>query len=70
MNAEKAKVIGARLKQLRGNKTIAEIAPKLGISNSALAMYEQGRRIPRDETKIAIAAFYGVSVQELFFSTR
>ena len=35
-----------KLIALRGNKTQEEVAKALGISVSALSMYEQGRRIP------------------------
>ena len=47
-------------------KARAEVAANLGISVSALTMYENGARIPRDEMKIKIAAYYGKSVQEIF----
>lgn len=61
------KVIGKRLRQLRGKKSQAEVANSLEISRSALAMYEQGRRVPRDEIKLKIARYYETSVQEIFF---
>jgi len=62
------KDIGARLRALRGNlarKTVADIC---GISVSALAMYENGERIPRDEVKIKLAKLYGKTVGSLFFT--
>lgn len=62
-----AKRIGQKLIALRGDKTIADTAKCLNISPSALSMYENGRRIPRDDTKVVIANHYGVSVSELFF---
>lgn len=61
------KKIAKTLVSLRGDKTQKKVATDLGISISALAMYEQGRRIPRDEIKIMIANYYGKSVQEIFF---
>lgn len=61
------KNIGKRLILLRGNKTQKEVASELKISISALAMYEQGNRVPRDEIKLKIASYYGKSVQEIFF---
>jgi transcriptional regulator with XRE-family HTH domain len=64
MNAE---MIGKRLVHLRGAKSREEVAGSVGISLSALAMYELGNRIPRDEIKIALSHYYGVSVQSLFF---
>lgn len=59
--------IGKRLVELRGDHTQAEIAAEIGISVSALSMYECGERIPRDEIKVRLADFYGKSVQSIFF---
>ena len=60
--------IGRRLAKLRGNKTQRDVAKAVGISVSALTMYECGRRIPRDEIKVRLAKFYGTSICSLFFS--
>lgn len=59
---------GAKLKQLRGDMTQQEAAAGIGITKSALAMYERDERVPRDEVKIRIAKYYGVSVMVLFFN--
>lgn len=64
MNAKK---IGAILTALRGVKTQEEVANDNQISVSALSMYEQGNRIPRDEIKIKLAGYYGKRVEEIFF---
>lgn len=64
MNAEK---IAQKLVELRGNKTIKEVADANGISVSALSMYEAAKRIPRDEIKVRLANYYGVDVATLFF---
>lgn len=61
------KKIAETLVSLRGDKTQKEVSADLGISISALAMYEQGNRIPRDEVKIKISKYFGKSVQEIFF---
>ena len=61
------KAISEKLISLRGPKTQDEVAGVLGISKSALSMYECGERIPRDEIKIKIAKYYGVTVSEIFF---
>lgn len=63
-----ARVIGQRLISLRGNKTIKQVANDLGISESALSMYENGARIPRDEIKIRIASYYKRTVQSIFYA--
>lgn len=55
-----------KLIALRGNRTQEEVAKALGISISALSMYEQGNRIPRDEIKIRMAEYYGISLESLF----
>ena len=60
---------GAKLKKLRGEKTQQEAARGIGITKSALAMYERNERIPRDEVKVRIANYYGVSVGDLFFNS-
>lgn len=61
------KEIGMRLVTLRGTKTRADVAEALEISVSAIAMYENGERVPRDAIKIKIANFYKRPVQEIFF---
>ena len=61
-----AEAISKRLIQLRGEKTQEEVAKAVGISKSALSMYENGSRIPRDEIKIRIAKYYHKSVQAIF----
>lgn len=63
-----ATLIGERLKQLRGERAVVEVAQGLGISVSAVFMYERGERIPRDEIKERISEYYGVSVQDIFFT--
>ena len=63
------KVIGQRLRILRGEKTQETVATACEISHSSLAMYESGSRTPRDEVKIKLAAYYGKSVHEIFFAS-
>lgn len=60
------KKIAKRLVKLRGERSRREIAKILGITKSALAMYERGERVPRDYIKIRIAEVYGKSVEEIF----
>ena len=59
--------IGAKLLKLRGEKTRSEVADALKKSQSALAMYESGQRIPRDNIKIRIADYYEKPIYEIFF---
>lgn len=56
-----------KLITLRGDKSREEVAVAVGISVSALQMYENGKRVPRDDIKIKLAKFYQVSVEYLFF---
>lgn len=64
------KTIGEILIELRLNKgkSRAEVASDLGISKSAIAMYELGKRIPKDDVKIKFAKYYGKSVATIFFA--
>lgn len=60
--------IGKRLRSLRGDRMVAEVAEATGLGVSAISNYENGIRIPRDSAKIALARYYGVSIDELFFA--
>ncbi len=55
------------LKQARGDMSCKDVANKLGISLSALSMYESGKRVPRDELKVRMAKLYNTTVGHLFF---
>ena len=64
MNSKK---IGSRLVELRGNKSQSEVAKAVGISDSALSMYECVERIPIDSVKVRLAQYYEKTVQSIFF---
>lgn len=57
-----------RLVAARGNIPRITVAHAIGVSLSAITMYETGKRIPRDEIKVRLADYYHTTVQELFFS--
>ena len=59
--------IAERMVKARGTRKREEVAAAVGLSLSAIAMYENGERIPRDETKIKLAKYYNTTVQKLFF---
>ena len=59
--------VAERLQRLRGERSREEVAKAVGVSISAIAMYENGERIPRDGIKLEIAEYYQKSVQEIFF---
>lgn len=62
------KIMAEKLRKLRGNKSRQEVADACGISISALAMYEAGERVPRDEIKIKLSKYYNRSVNYIFFT--
>ena len=65
-----ANIIGKKLVELRGDKTLDEVTKAVGISISALSNYENGTRVPRDEIKIKLAQYYGISIEALFFANQ
>lgn len=60
--------IGKRLVALRGARRREEVAKAVGVSFSALCMYETGRRVARDEVKLRLADYYGVPVESIFYA--
>ena len=63
-----SKSIGCKLRALRGDLDAKTVSEALGISTSALFMYERGERIPRDQIKKRISQYFGESVEEIFFA--
>lgn len=59
--------IADRLIAARGDQSRETVATAVGISVSAMSMYENGDRVPRDEIKVRLADYYGTTVQDLFF---
>ena len=60
--------IGKRLRELRGSRTLDDIAKALNVTPMAVSLWERGERIPSDDIKIKIAAFYQESVTAIFFA--
>lgn len=60
-------MLGPRIAALRRGAHLsqAELAERLGISASAMGMYEQGRREPSAETLLAMSRELGVTVDYL-----
>ena len=65
MNAE---AIGKRLIALRGEKLVKDVAKALGISASALSMYEICLRIRSDEINFRLSRDYDRTVDSIFFT--
>lgn len=62
------KVIGNRLRELRGDKTQKEVADAVGVTAMAVCQYEAGTRVPSDQVKIALAEYFGRTVENIFFT--
>ena len=64
--------IGKNIKELREarQETMEDLSKAVNTSASAIAMYETGKRIPRDEIKIRIAEHYAVPVESIFFQKK
>lgn len=62
---EVAKRIGRNLKVLRESTTQRELAPLLGVTPSAVGMWESGRREPDIETLVHIAKLFEVTLDDL-----
>ena len=62
--------VGKTLSELRikKKKSRLEMARDIGVSKSAIAMYERGERIPKDSIKVKIAAYFQKSVESIFFT--
>lgn len=60
-------MIGQRIAALRKNAQLsqAELARALGVSPSAVGMYEQGRREPSAAGLVALARIFGVTTDYL-----
>lgn len=61
------KEMGKRLIALRGDRKPSVVARSVGITQSALANYEAGIRVPRDDVKAALANYYKTTVESIFF---
>lgn len=53
--------------ELRGKRTIREIANSMGMPPSTYACIENGIRKGRPKTMHKISKFYGVSIEQMFF---
>lgn len=60
-------LVGQRLRALRGARTLDEVGEALGVTGMAVSLWERGERMPSDEMKVKIAAYYKRSVMSIFF---
>ncbi len=62
--------VGSTLKRLRGDTPQGEVASAVGVLQSTYSMYESGQRVPSDEVKEKIAAYFNETVQNIFFASQ
>ncbi len=64
-------MLGERIKELRKkhNMTQKDLADLLGVSSSAVGMYEQNRREPSGETLVLICSIFKISLDYLIVGT-
>lgn len=60
--------LGKRLRVLRGIRTRAQVEKETGISQARLGNYEHGARVPNDQAKVVLSNYYGMTVQDLFYT--
>ena len=63
------RTVAERIKAARAEKgcSVSELEKDCHVTDYAIQMYECGQRIPRDSIKIAMADYFGMTVQDLFF---
>lgn len=61
------KIVGDRLRKLRGSRSRSDVASALGVTVQALYLWETGQRTPTDGMKIKIADYYRRSVSNIFY---
>lgn len=62
------KTYSRRLRKLRGKVSRQTVADAIGVTRSAIAMYEQGVRVPRDEIKVKLAKYFNTTVEAIFYA--
>lgn len=56
-----------KLREARGDIPRKKVCEALGLATSTLMMYENGKRVPRDDIKLKLANYYNRPIAELFF---
>ena len=69
MTEAEKKVIGSRLRELRGNKPQKQVADALGVTVTAISQYERGARVPTDDMKKKLSKYYRRSINSIFFAS-
>lgn len=63
-----SKKYAKNLRKLRGKVSRQVVAAAIGVTRSAIAMYEQGERVPKDEIKVKLARYYNTTVEAIFYT--
>lgn len=58
-------LLGAKLRELRGNHSLHEVAAELGVDTSVISRYENGKRAPIPEMLEKLAEYYEVDYESL-----
>ena len=63
----KGRTLGERMRILRKERRLsqANVASKIGVSASAVGMYEQNRRTPDNETLLKLCEVFGVTADSI-----
>ena len=67
MELLKRQEVCKRMRNLRGEKSLNDVAQALGVTAMAVSNWERGIRTPSDYMKVKIAQYYGVTVESIFF---
>lgn len=67
MGSTRRERVGKKLRKLRGDTPVPEVAKAWGVDVSTVYYYEAGRMTPKDDVKIRIAKYFGKSIEEIFF---
>lgn len=57
--------VGERLRKARGTRTQAEVAKEIGVSQTTIALWENGEVSPRAARLRALAKFYKLRLVDL-----
>ena len=63
-----SKKYAKNLRKLRGKVSRQVVATAIGVTRSAIAMYEQGQRVPKDDIKVKLARYYNTTVEAIFYT--
>ena len=59
------KTLASRLRELRGKTSLNQIEKETGFPRRMLKYYEDGERVPTDDTLEKLSSFYNVSFSDL-----